>query len=182
MSAAPLAYFLSWTCYGHWLHGDERGSVDPAHNAFGEPWLAPDADAGRHRSEHEVMTQAPYELDAPCRAVVLAVIRDVCGHRGWTLHAVHVRARHVHVVVSGDSPPERMMNDFKSYASRALNERGFDARDRKRWTRHGSTRYVWEERYLAAAIAYALEKQGTPMERYPEPEPRPSGSRPERSH
>ena len=23
--AAPLAYFLTWTCYGTWLHGDEPG-------------------------------------------------------------------------------------------------------------------------------------------------------------
>ena len=26
----PLAYFITFTCYGNWLHGDERGSVDRA--------------------------------------------------------------------------------------------------------------------------------------------------------
>jgi hypothetical protein len=61
-----------------------------------------------------------------------------------------------------------MMNDFKAYASRALNKAGFDTPNRKRWTRHGSTRYINDESYLAAAINYVLNKQGEPMERWPE--------------
>ena len=24
----PLAYLISFRCYGTWLHGDERGSID----------------------------------------------------------------------------------------------------------------------------------------------------------
>jgi hypothetical protein len=86
------------------------------------------------------MTEAAYEMDAARRRIVLAAICNVSAHRGWTLHAVHVRARHVHVVVTGAQMPERMMNDFKAYASRALNAAGFENSTRKRWTRHGSTR------------------------------------------
>ena len=37
---APLAYFLTWTCYGIWLHGDERGSVDDEHAILGMPFVA----------------------------------------------------------------------------------------------------------------------------------------------
>jgi REP element-mobilizing transposase RayT len=157
---------ITWTCYGQWLHGTERGSVDPEHNVPDTPFLPTDPD--REASEREHMTQPAYEMDAPRRRVVLTAIRDVCLHRGWTLHAAHVRARHVHVVVSGMQTPERMMNDFKAYVSRALNAAGFDTPTRKRWTRHGSTKYINDESYLAAAVNYVLEEQGQNMERWPE--------------
>jgi REP element-mobilizing transposase RayT len=162
-----ITALLSWTCYGQWLHGSPRGSVDPEHNIPGAPWLAAEPD--REIAEQQQMTQPAYEMDSPRRAVVLATVRAVCAHRDWTLHAVHIRAKHVHLVVTGAQTPERMMNDFKSYASRALNASGFEDRNRKRWTRHGSTRYINDERYLAAATNYVLNKQGEPMERWPEP-------------
>lgn len=193
MNEQPLAFLISWTCYGQWLHGDRRGSVDPEHHEFSEPWLPADID--RWKQEVAAMDQPAYALDEPRRRIVLQAIVNVCQHRGWILHALHVRALHAHAVVSGATTPERMLNDFKSYASRALNTAGFDSRDRKRWTRHGSTRYIWDDRYLQAAINYVLNKQGAPMERYPEThetplpdgrgseesrqtEPRPSGSGP----
>jgi hypothetical protein len=28
----PLAYLITFRCYGTWLHGDSRGSVDRFHN------------------------------------------------------------------------------------------------------------------------------------------------------
>ena len=34
----PLAYHLSWTCYGQWLQGDVRGYVDRQHRTPGEPY------------------------------------------------------------------------------------------------------------------------------------------------
>src|SRR5437868_339150 len=37
----PLAYFLTFRCYGTWLHGDGRGSVDALHNVPGTPRMAP---------------------------------------------------------------------------------------------------------------------------------------------
>src|SRR2546421_422465 len=108
MSQLPLAYLLTWTCYGQWLHGDERGSVNIEHNQFGEPWLA--ADANVKQEELTGMDQQAYRLDEPRRRIVLEAIQEVCRHRQWTLHAAHVRAHHVHVVVSGDATPEKMMN------------------------------------------------------------------------
>ena len=34
-----LAYFITFRCYGTWLHGDERGSVDRFHNIYGMPFI-----------------------------------------------------------------------------------------------------------------------------------------------
>mgnify|MGYP001244574605 CR=1 FL=1 len=71
------------------------------------------------------------------------------------------------------------MNAFKAYASRRLNQAGFDGRERQCWTRHGSTKYVWDEGYLQNAIRYVLEEQGDPMERFAAPDPlTPEGSCP----
>jgi hypothetical protein len=55
------------------------------------------------------------------------------------------------------------MNDFKAYSTRALNRSGLDKRDAKRWTRHGSTRRLWRERDVEAAIRYVIDEQGEPM-------------------
>jgi hypothetical protein len=43
-SHSPLAYLITWTCYGTWLHGDERGAADLDHNIPGTPYLPPDAE------------------------------------------------------------------------------------------------------------------------------------------
>jgi hypothetical protein len=57
-----------------------------------------------------------------------------------------------------------VMNTFKAYASRSLNHLGSDDPDRKRWARHGSTRWLWKE--VQAAIQYVVSGQGEPMEVY----------------
>ena len=66
------------------------------------------------------MPQAPYWLDRDSRAAVLAALRGHCVHRGWSLLAAHVRTSPVHVIVEAEARPERVMNEFKSYASREL--------------------------------------------------------------
>ena len=67
------------------------------------------------------MEQSPYHLDQIRRDAVLEAIQDVSAHRGWRLLAAHVRSNHVHTVVDAEIPPERIMSDFKAYASRHLN-------------------------------------------------------------
>ena len=109
------------------------------------------------------MKQAPYWLDRKSRAAVLEALREVCAHRGWSLLAAHVRTTHVHVVVEAEVRPEKVMNDFKSYASRGLNRLGAVGPDRKRWARHGSTRWLWKDQDVREAIRYVVEEQGEPM-------------------
>jgi REP element-mobilizing transposase RayT len=75
---------------------------------------------------------------------------------------------HVHAVVQSETSPERVMNDLKSFASRRLNELGFDDPNRKRWARHGSTRRLWKRESVFAAIIYVIEKQGEKMATYEE--------------
>jgi hypothetical protein len=55
------------------------------------------------------------------------------------------------------------MHAFKAYASRRLNQMGLDEPDRKRWARHGSTRWLWKQEHVSAAIQYVVAEQGNAM-------------------
>jgi REP element-mobilizing transposase RayT len=163
--ANAFAYFITFSCYGSHLHGADSGSVDRNHNAFNGRYVAPNA--ARRAAEEARMEQAPYHLDAPARDTVLQSIQEVCSHRGWKLIAAHVRTTHVHLVVEADKPPEAVMHDFKAYAARLLNQRETNTPETKRWTRHGSTRYLWKDDEVAAAVDYVIAGQGEPMAVFP---------------
>jgi REP element-mobilizing transposase RayT len=156
-----VIYLITFACYGCHLHGDESGSVDRKHNLPGSRMM--EADAKRVLAERELMDQPPYEMDRIRREAVLAALLERCTERKWSLLAAHVRTNHVHIVVEADARPERIMNDVKSYASRCLNGLSLDEPNRKRWARHGSTRWLWEAENVAAAIRYVVEEQGEPM-------------------
>jgi REP element-mobilizing transposase RayT len=157
----PLAYFLTFTTYGTWLHGRQPGSVDRQHNQPGAPLLPPDIN--REAACRGQMRQEEYVLDAERRVVVLQTILEVIRHRGWRVWGVHVRSNHVHVVVSAAAKPEKVMSDFKAWASRRLRERFAEDVDRDRWTQHGSTKYLWNEPALEETTVYVIDGQGEPM-------------------
>ena len=156
-----MTYLITFACYGCHLHGDERGAVDRGHNVPGSRVVQPDAK--RVSYEQHLMDQQPYDLDRDRRSAVLGSLQEVCAHRGWTLLAAHIRTNHVHAIVEGEATPERMMNDFKSYASRCLNRLNPEEGDRKRWARHGSTRWLWKREQISAALHYVVDEQGEPM-------------------
>jgi REP element-mobilizing transposase RayT len=109
------------------------------------------------------MNQPPYDMDRSCREAVLAAIQERGTDRQWTLLAAHIRTNHAHIVIEADVPPERIMNDLKSYASRRLNRLGLDTPARKRWARQGSTRWLWKPESVSAAIRYVADEQGDSM-------------------
>ena len=117
------------------------------------------------------MKQAPYGLDSVRRQVVLKTLQEVCSCRGWTLLAAHVRTNHVHVVTIADCKPEHVLNALKAFSSRALNDIALDNPGRRRWSRHGSTRYLWTSEAVLAAIHYVVYEQGDPMAVFDEADP-----------
>jgi REP element-mobilizing transposase RayT len=165
-SGLPLAFHIVFNCYGAWLQGDPRGSVSMRNNIFGEPLLP--YDPIKQRNHRNRMTQPPYQLDEARRKVVMDAIKEVCTYREWHLIAAHIRSTHVHVIVSAPCRPEKVMGDFKAYASRALTRSGFESSSRRRWEVHGSTGYIWRDESLGAAVHYVVREQGEPMEVYVE--------------
>jgi len=151
------------------LHGSESGSVDREHNVPGTPIL--EVDSARVTAERERLGQASYSLDQMRRDAVLEAIQGVCAYRGCRLLAAHVRSTQVHTVVEAGVAPERVMSDFKAYARRRLNRMGLDDRERKRWTRHGSTPWLWKPQHISAAIQYVVAEQGDAMSLFESHEP-----------
>ena len=109
------------------------------------------------------MDQSSYVMDSNRREAVLAAVVERCSDNHWSLLAAHVRTNHVHIVVDAEVEPERIMNDLKSFASRCLNRLGLDDPVRKRWARHGSTRWLWKRDSVSAAIRYVVDQQGDAM-------------------
>jgi REP element-mobilizing transposase RayT len=156
-----VIYLITFACYGCHLHGDESGSVDRTHRLHGSRVLEPNPK--RILAERQLMDQPPYGLDQIRREAVLAAIMERCSDRQWRLLAAHVRTNYVHIVVDANARPERIMNDLKSHSSVCLNRLRLDDPHRKRWARHGSTRWLWKPRSVSTAIRYVVDEQGDPM-------------------
>ncbi|HEX8735781.1 MAG TPA: hypothetical protein VF721_10685, partial [Pyrinomonadaceae bacterium] len=94
----PLAYLITFRCYGTWLHGDERGSVNRFHNQYKTSYLPPEKrwiKTNNQRLKSEIVT-----LNAEQRICVEKAIRETCTIRRWILQAINVRTNHIHTVVS----------------------------------------------------------------------------------
>ena len=160
--ALPLAYFITFRCYGTWLHGDERGAVDRFHNLYGTPLLSPDDDF-RLRNER-LLRRDPVVLRPEQRHAVDRSIRETCTVRGWLLRAVNVRSNHVHVVVSTESNrPDRALSAFKANATRELRRDGAWPHPQSPWSSGGSKRYLWTEVGIERAIDYVVNGQDGPL-------------------
>lgn len=155
--AEPLAYFLTWSCHGNWLAGDERGSVDRKHNQYGMPFIEPNSD--RKHDYASAMKSLAVTLTTSARQVVEKAIRDHCAIRNWELPAVNVRTTHVHCVVGyHGTRPEIVMGQLKSWATRRLRDANLHGPG-PCWTREGSTRYLFSDRDVADAVTYVMECQ-----------------------
>ncbi len=147
----PLAYLITWTTYGSWLPGEEKGWVNRD-----RPGIQPGNQA-LWNNAHVRLKQEPVTLTLEQRALVERTIRKHCEIRGWTLHAVNVRTNHVHVVVTAPVAPEKVMGEFKAWCARRLNE--LASAKQEWWTRHGSTKWINDTSYLENAITYTVEGQ-----------------------
>src|SRR5688500_14822741 len=89
----PLAYFITWTVYGTYLQGDERGwRKRRSGTQLPQRRLA---DWHQERLKYEVIL-----LSTEQRAIVERQCQEHCDHRGWRLWEVNARTNHVHAVVS----------------------------------------------------------------------------------
>ncbi|MBX3459306.1 MAG: hypothetical protein KF696_04950 [Planctomycetes bacterium] len=163
MPSQPTGFLLTWTTYGTWLHGDVRGSVRRELIGTGDPVI--ESDEAMLATMRRKMVQDPWPIDGPARSVIEATVAEVCRHRKWYPAALNVRTNHVHAVVCGPHAPEKMLGDLKAWCTQRLRERDLVAADRRVWTDGGSTRYLWDEDALAAAVEYVVRGQGGELPR-----------------
>ena len=123
----------------------------------------PGHDAVLERRRKSGLIEAPWLLGTAARTLTVDAMVRVCAFRGWTAHAIHARTTHIHAVIAGNDKPERMAQDFKAYATRALQR---ELARRRYWADHGSTRYLWNTTSVNAAVEYVLHGQGARMASY----------------
>ena len=151
----PLAYLITFRCYGTWLHGDERGSYRRSSQVMSGVLRIPPRPA-LLKAQTRQLKHRPVRLDKSQRMAVEKTVREVCTHRKYRLRAINVRTNHVHSVVSASSDPEPILDAFKSYSTTKLRQGRLLAKSVKPWARHGSTIYLWKERDVEKAVEYVL--------------------------
>ncbi len=159
MKKKPLAFFITFRCYGTWLHGDERGSTTRFQNQFGEPHLKPNENWEEFNRQRQ--NNPSFKLDVKCRETVKQAILETCRYRNWSLHAFNVRTNHVHVVLGGGRKEgKQILATLKANATRMLRESGLCAANNSPWSRKGSVRYIWDISALGDVVDYVLNEQG----------------------
>jgi REP element-mobilizing transposase RayT len=165
MQQQPLAYFISFRCYGTWLRGDERGWCPRRGDAPASTYA--EGAAGLREHDRALLKHAPVRLSAEARAVVDAALVDLCVDRGWELYEHAVNEEHVHAMLNAEDPPERVLVAMKAWATRRLREAGISPDGARVWSAHGSTEYLWTElsvervrRYIARQRPEARQSTG----------------------
>lgn len=160
----PRYWLLTWTTYGTWLPGDARGSVtrireatsNPRieHDAFDTPYTDPIPALASSSAER--LKGEPIRLTREQAIVIARQLEIVAKHRDWSLLAGSVMANHVHLVVAADEqmPAAKLLQSFKSYASRALNERWERPASATWWTESGSRRPLRGDKAVESACEY----------------------------
>ena len=163
-------WFLTWTTYGVWLPGDERGFVSRVrefkaigprveHDLPGTPF---DRDKpALKRAAIGQLKGEPVRLTSPQAADALTEFQATAAYRGWDLLAAAVMANHVHLVVGvpGDPDPAKLLQVFKSYASRRLNAAYPRPKSGTWWTESGSRRKLAEETAVLSAMRYVSNQE-----------------------
>jgi REP element-mobilizing transposase RayT len=152
-SGEPLAFFITWTVYGSYLQGDERGWRRRREGIQSpQPRLA---EWRRERLKHDVIFLSPEE-----RKVVAIECRRHCDHRGWHLWEVNARSNHVHVVVTAVGYSGKIVRDqLKANCTRGLRQQSERYCNRAVWTVGGDWESVNSDDDLEAVCLYVREAQ-----------------------
>ncbi len=139
-----LGYMLTWTTYGTWLQGDERGYVKDGQIL--------EANEALHKANTEAQKDATVKLSKESRQVVKDAILKEAKELGQEIHAISVRSTHVHIVGSWvDEKIEKVAGRYKKAATDALRENGFAGTV---WTKGFDKRYCFSEKDLQQRINY----------------------------
>jgi len=152
-SDEPLAFFITWTVYGTFLQGDERGW---RRRRQGEQPPQPGlAQWRRQRLKHDVIRLSPEQ-----RETVEQEIKRHCDHRGWRLWEVNARTTHVHAVVTAIGKSGKAVRDqLKANCTRGLREHWPEFRNRQVWTEGGDWECINSDDDLETVCIYVREAQ-----------------------
>jgi len=164
-------WLLTWTTYGTWLPGDERGFIgqvkreDSRRKRRNRPGEEFDRSMPALQQASEKRLKGPPIWFSTRHAeTVLNQLLKTAEHRHWLPLAIAVMNSHIHVVVRvlGDPDPEDLLRDFKSYASRELNKSFGRPKSKTWWTESGSKRKLPTPEAVIGGVRY-VRNQDNPL-------------------
>ncbi|MHC4525813.1 MAG: transposase [Planctomycetota bacterium] len=121
-----IAYMLTWTTYGTWLQGHERGYVKDAKHY--------DANLGLYHQNQMSLKQPPVLLSDVQRERVKMQIIHEAERIDQKIYALTVQDKHVHLVIEKTLETiEAAVHRYKRMATYMLRQNGFEG---KVWASH----------------------------------------------
>lgn len=119
--AKTLGYMVTWTTYGTWLQGDERGYVKNGKILGENPDLK--------KANIQSMARNDVRLNKKQTEIVKEAILKEAEKNAKRILAITVCSKHVHIVLHYDGKPiEKAVGRFKNAARVALQKGGFIGR------------------------------------------------------
>jgi REP element-mobilizing transposase RayT len=142
-----LGYMITWTTYGTWLQGDERGYVKNGK-------IYPANKALKKANESSQSTEAVLLSTTEKQIVKHAIIKEAA-LQGQKIYALSVCSNHVHIVAGYiEKPISKIVAYYKKAARLALKTAG---RGGKVWTRGYDKRFCFDQRTLKQKIKYVQD-------------------------
>jgi REP element-mobilizing transposase RayT len=164
-------FLITWTTYGTWLPGDERGHVSdvvsqvgvrtPGETTPGTPFM--EADVATRERAVKLLQNPPVYLDKAMAHAIAVNLVDAARKRGWRILRAALMRNHVHVVVTDcpdDGPAVRRV--LKGTSQAELTKHAGKAQ--KWFTEGGSDRYKHSHREMEAAVDYVANQLGKLVE------------------
>lgn len=147
-----ITLFITWTSYGTWLPGDNRGwrkwkAGEQQPQPLLEKWC------------QDRLKEKPVLLNESQRKEVEDICRRHAEIRCWELHAISVRSNHVHIAITVNAEPKKVRDQFKANATRVLRQQPAPIGNEKVWTRGGDIQFIDDEDSLQQVILYITEAQ-----------------------
>ena len=143
---------LTWTTYGSWLQGDERGWVKNGRV------LQPDIRL--YLTNKRKLKSKPVTLNESQRGLVKEAIFTEAERINHSICALAVCSNHVHIVAEPCSESiSRIVQRYKRVSTYTLQKNGFKG---KVWTKGYDKRYCFEVKDLGNVINYVSKQMLAP--------------------
>ena len=139
-----IAYMVTWTTYGTWLQGDERGYVKNGETLEPNPNLK--------ESNLSCLKQQITKLTLKQKDTARNAILEEAKRINHNIHAIAVCSNHIHIVAENNHLPiYQVVKRYKDVATAALKRTGLNA---KLWTKGFDKRFCFTEKQLKQRIEY----------------------------
>ncbi len=145
-----LGYMLSWTTYGTWLQGNDRGYTDKG--------AVLRANQAIENANLEHMKKDAVYLEEAQQQIVAEAIRVEAKSKEQRIFTLAVCSDHVHVMGGYvDIPLAKLMWAYKFATARALHNNGVVG---KVWTKGYDKRFCFDTESLTRRIEYVKRHRG----------------------